>query len=232
MEPTYENGDVKLWLGDCLEILSGLSGIDAVVTDPPYGTGAWKRPAAGMGSDCRAEHQQEDWDRWDDSWLERTEAATVGMFCPQTQLGEFGRMLIWHKPDARPRFSGQPAYAFEPFVIVRGVMQNRGGTDCITASAPRVNRDIEAVGHPHQKPLRVMVWCVESCSTPGQLVLDPFMGSGTTGVACVTSDRQFYGIEQDERYFDMAVKRIEAELNRFPLFDEPAIAESQQEMFA
>jgi site-specific DNA-methyltransferase (adenine-specific)/modification methylase len=63
-----------------------------------------------------------------------------------------------------------------------------------------------------------MEWAIAQCPS-SRTVLDPFMGSGTTGVACVRLGRQFIGVEKEERYFDIAVKRIEAELNRTPLFD-------------
>ena len=64
-----------------------------------------------------------------------------------------------------------------------------------------------------------MEWCVRSVPDEPKTILDPFMGSGTTGVACVRTGRRFIGIEKEERYFDIAVKRIEAELNRFPLLE-------------
>ena len=78
----------------------------------------------------------------------------------------------------------------------------------------------ERVGHPTQKPLRVMEWTLEQVNA-GQTVLDPFMGSGTTGVACVRTGRKFIGIELEPKYFEIAVARIEAELNRHPLFEPP-----------
>jgi DNA modification methylase len=91
--------------------------------------------------------------------------------------------------------------------------------DWMMASAPRENRDAEAVGHPHQKPLRVMRWLVDLCAPPAAAILDPFMGSGTTGVACVQTGRKFIGIEIDPGYFEIAKKRIsEAQLQiRMPL---------------
>jgi hypothetical protein len=74
--------------------------------------------------------------------------------------------------------------------------------------------------HPTQKPVGVMVWAM-SHIPDAKTILDPFMGSGTTGVACVRTCRKFLGIEKEPRYFDIAVKRIEAELSRHPLFEEP-----------
>lgn len=206
-------GRAVLWRGDCRELLPMLSA-HAVVTDPPYGTGGWKRPASGAGSDGSAVYARAEWDQWDDGWLTLATAPTVGMFVPQTRLGEFKRLFFWHKPDPRPRFGGQPAYAFEPFVIVRGTVRKCGGTDLITASAPRLNRDKEAVGHPHQKPIRVMAWCIERCADAGEIVLDPFMGSGSTGVAALRTGRRFIGIEQDASHFVTAKARIRAELKQ------------------
>lgn len=204
-------GRWTVYHGDCLEVLPTLSGVDAVVTDPPYGTGAWKRAAAGSGKDCRATMQREEWDEWDASWVDRTDAPVVGFFLPQTRLGDFRRMFLWVKSDPRPRFAGQPAYGFEPFVIYRGTPREIGGNDWVMASAPRLNRDHDGTGHPHQKPIKVVEWCVELCADPDALVLDPFTGSGTTGVACVKTGRRFIGIEISEEYCEIAVKRIEKE---------------------
>lgn len=80
--------------------------------------------------------------------------------------------------------------------------------------------------HPTQKPLGVIEWCLTHLPN-SDIVLDPFMGSGTTGVACVRTGRKFIGIEKEPKYFDIAVKRIEAELNRAPLFDEPAVVQKE-----
>ena len=215
-EPDWEGGDVKLYLGDCFEILPELEpgSVDAVVTDPPYGTGAWKRSEPGAGGDCSAVHLREEWDVWNDEWMNLTDAPTVGMFTPQARLPQsMVRLFIWNKPDPRPRFAGQPAYAFEPFAIVRGSVRNCGGIDTITASSPRMHRDHDANGHPHQKPLAVLCWAVSLCSNENEFVLDPFMGSGTTGVAAVRMGRKFIGVEISEEYFKIAVRRIKEEQN-------------------
>lgn len=216
-----EIGDATLILGDCLEVLPTLEG-GVVVTDPPYGTGAWKREESGAGSDCRAVLQTEPWDKWNPSWMEKTDAATVGMFLARPDLVPFVRLFIWVKPDPRPRFAGQPAYGFEPFVLARGKVQPCGGVDYIIESAPRENRDSEATGHPCQKPESVMRWAVELCSAKGDLILDPFMGSGTTGVAALRLGRRFVGIEIEEKYFNIACKRIDREVRQGNLFTPPS----------
>lgn len=75
--------------------------------------------------------------------------------------------------------------------------------------------------HPSQKPIEIMTWCVKSIPADGQTVLDPFMGSGTTGVACAKLGRKFIGIELDEKYFDIACKRIEEAYKQPDLFLPP-----------
>lgn len=74
---------VRLYHGDCLDVLPTLEHVQAVVTDPSYGTGAWKRENAGAGGDPKATLQIEAWDRWNPSWLELVDAPTVGLFVPR-----------------------------------------------------------------------------------------------------------------------------------------------------
>ena len=81
----------------------------------------------------------------------------------------------------------------------------------------RRERDIERE-HPTQKPVDVMKWCIEHIPFPNREILDPFMGSGTTGVACVKLGRRFIGIEREPKYFDIACRRIEAAYNQPDLF--------------
>lgn len=221
---------VQLHLGDCREVLKGLDAgsVDAVVTDPPYGTGAWLRPAGGAGSDCRAEHRLEDWDCWSTDWLneaERVSRGAIGLFLAAREIGSLlawighrpWRMFAWVKSDPRPRFSGQPAYGFDPFVVI-GKVQPVGGKDYILASSPRPNRDREATGHPHQKRVSVMKWAARLVCPEGGTILDPFLGSGSTGVAAVQLGFNFIGIELDPTYHAIARRRIDAALNEQPLF--------------
>jgi DNA modification methylase len=77
----------------------------------------------------------------------------------------------------------------------------------------------QGFGHPSPKPECVMEWLVGACAEENETILDPFMGSGTTGVACVRLGRRFIGIERERKYFDLAVSRIKAEFERTPLFD-------------
>jgi site-specific DNA-methyltransferase (adenine-specific)/modification methylase len=85
-------------------------------------------------------------------------------------------------------------------------------------------------GHPTQKPLALMTWCIEQAENP-QSILDPFMGSGTTGVAAIQMGRKFIGIEREPKYFDIACKRIEQAVAQPQLFEPEPVKHIQEAMF-
>lgn len=219
--------------GDCLEVMAGMAdaSVDAIVTDPPYGTGHWKRPIAGAGSDPSGHYQRAEWDTFSLSWLPdalRVSRGPVLTFIPQTRLPEMfdycaglnvpWRLLIWAKSDPKPRPAGQVAWGTEPIVALRG-LRAAGGKDWFAASAPRLNRDREAVGHPHQKPVSLMSWLCALACPAGGTILDPFAGSGTTGVAALLEGFEFVGIEQHPPYAALARQRLlSASGANLPLF--------------
>jgi site-specific DNA-methyltransferase (adenine-specific)/modification methylase len=84
--------------------------------------------------------------------------------------------------------------------------------------------------HPTQKPIGVMEWCIQHLPADANTILDPFMGSGTTGVACVNLGRKFTGIELDPQYFDVACRRIEEAYKQPRLFEEPAPKPVQEQI--
>lgn len=196
--------------GDALELLAELPAgcASLVLGDPPYGTGAWKRAASGAGSDCRAVHSLEAWDTWEPAWIAealRVSSGPVEVYLPQTRLSEVQaiaeahrvpwRQLVWVKPDPRPRFSGQPAFGFEPIMALR--VLSGGGMDWCSASAPRLHRDADGTGHPHQKPLEVDLWLVDvAAPAPGSLCVVPFAGSGTEMVAALARGLRVLGFER------------------------------------
>lgn len=205
-------GDCTLYLGDCLEVMPQLGKVDAVVTDPPYGIN-W-RP--------RVTHQDQ---KWVDeinfdiaSIVSVADQATVwGAEYLAPDLPRSKAWLTWVKrpidagdfsEDSRSYATTEIAWttegksAFFPLVwdggMRQGAAENR--TFC----------------HPSQKPIELMRWCVKRHKA--ETILDPFMGSGTTGVACVQLQRRFIGIELDETYFDIACKRIEEAYKQPSLF--------------
>ena len=188
-------GNATLYLGDCMDILPTLPKVDAVITDPPYGI--------GFG----AKHTKWSANRgvilgeWDS---EIPDVSALLDLCENVTIwgGErFGLpvsrgWLTWVKPDAAPTF------ASTEFAWRSLDKPARHFVHSISAT------NNERVGHPTQKPLALMKWCIEQAGNP-QTILDPFMGSGTTGVAAVQMGRKFIGIEREPKYFEIACKRIE-----------------------
>lgn len=224
-------GILELHHGDALEVLARLKtgSVGAVITDPPYGTGGWKRPESGLGGDPRGVWHREAWDEWTLAWLPealRVARGPVVFFLPQSRLDEAlgkarelgipWRLLIWAKPDPRPR-PGGPTYGYEPILALRGLPGK--GRDFFLASSPRPRRDLEATGHPHQKPLAVLAWLVTLASKPGDTILDPFMGSGTTGEAALRLGRRFIGVEREAGWFAVAQKRLQSASMQSPLLE-------------
>jgi DNA modification methylase len=216
--------------GDARQLMPALPDgcVGAVVTDPPYGTGAWLRTASGQGRDRTIRHKQESWDIWSTDWLldaERVGGGRLGLFAAQVNLPSlFGwagerkwRLFFWGKTDPQPRFDGKPANSFECFVVV-GAVRAVAGMDYHLASSVRERRDPEAVGHPHQKRASVMAWALGLCCDPGDVVLDPFCGSGTTLLACLMTGRRGIGFEIDPAHCATARRRLEEASNQTGLF--------------
>lgn len=197
-------GDATLYLGDCLTILPTLGRVDAVVTDPPYGIGfgaSHTKWSANRGTVLG------DWD------AEIADLAPIlALDCSKIIWGgerfdlPISRgWLTWVKPDAAPTFSSTE-YAW--------TSEDRPARH-FTYAVGSVNA--ERVGHPTQKPLALIRWCL-GFLPDAQTILDPFMGSGTTGVACAKLGRKFIGIEIEEKYFSIACRRIEEAQKQKDLF--------------
>ncbi len=211
-------GNATLYCGDCLEILPTLKGIDAVVSDPPYGIGYVNKGKSGATSTAHSPPLFQatrpihgDDSRFDDveKWLAFDKVLLFGANYYARSLPENGEWLVWDKScGAGPNDNFRDAEFIwssvkTPRTIYRHLWKGliRAGEDNSTKSAR---------AHPSQKPVELMRWCLETARIGlGKVVLDPYMGSGTTGVACVTSGRKFIGIEIDPDYFAIACARIE-----------------------
>ena len=199
-------GNATLYLGDCMEILPTLKPVDAVVTDPPYGI--------GFG----AKHTKWSANRgvvlgeWDENipdvhcLLDIADEVVI-WGGDRFSLPVSRRWLTWVKPDAPPTFASTE-FAW--------TNKNRPAR-YIIHSISQTNQ--ERVGHPTQKPIRVMEWSLSFIPDEAEVILDPFMGSGTTGVACMNLGRKFIGIEIEPKYFDIACERIENAQRQQRLFD-------------
>lgn len=219
-------GDCTLYLGDCLELLPTLGKFDAVVTDPPY-----ELSSAGPGNNHPFGSSLQKFDSaayknivtgFDHEALFGALEAVcqpfnLFCFCSNKQISKFmayhearGRstnLLIWHKPNAVPFanwvWRGDIEYcihAKESGAVFIGNAEEKKKV----SEYPLVKDD----AHPTVKPLALIAKYIKICTKPGQTVLDPFMGSGTTGIAAVKSGRKFTGIEIDPGYFEIACERI------------------------
>lgn len=205
---------VSLYLGDCREILPTLGKVDAVVTDPPYGIGkdGQKRTTGGHGGRKAYDFKGWDQDRPDPKIFSLMLAAGrehviwggnyfADLFPPT------GKWLVWDKGQRINQSDGELAWtssqgALRIFELNRVALMTDGAL------------------HPTQKPVEVMRWSILQLNDP-MTILDPFMGSGTTGVAAIKLGRQFIGIEREPVYFDIAIHRIRDALSRPDLFIAP-----------
>lgn len=238
-------GDATLILGDCREVLESLPPVDTVVTDGPYkvtsgGFGALEGGFSGWIKDS--------YDNkgaivacdltWAD-WLSRlpavlADSAQVYLFSNDRNLQEaraaaeaagliFHRLLVWDKRAALPNRWYQQTCEFVLFMRKGKAFQiNDPSSKALQSIFQRDESD-----HPTEKPVSLCQLYIENSTKPGGLVLDPFMGSGTTGVAALRSGRRFIGIELTQQWFDVACRRVEAAMNEPRLFDEPAPAPVQ-----
>lgn len=211
---------VTIYCGDCREILPTLGKVDAVVTDPPYGIG-YARGSGGKGKQrIRSGRNDESPIVGDDTpfdptpWL-KWSCVLWGANHYAARLPH-GRWLAWNKLGTL-----EP---WDDFSDVEFAWQNKRAADRIFSLLWKGLVQGEKIGsserlHPTQKPVRLMQWCIEHVGD-AETILDPFMGSGTTGVAAVKLGRKFIGIEIEPKYFDIACKRITDALTRPDLFIE------------
>ena len=192
-------GNATLYHGRSEDIMPLLTGYHCVLTDPPYGTG-WVRGGGAVGV-FDAKHEKPDWDVFSLDWMRLVcDPMVIAAFCAPSYLH---RMCAAFRAPCVARYrktNVRPGGNEYEFIVCNG--QWKGGDWQVVA----YNGDNEY--HPTQKPVPVMAWAVEHLPCSGT-ILDPFMGSGTTGVACAMSGRPFIGIEQDEGYFNAACERIE-----------------------
>lgn len=210
-------GAATLYQGDCLEVLPKLTGVDALVTDPPYGLAErWQGGGGGKRSKWRFDPSEAR--AWDHSIAEQ-ELALACTIAPECVVwgGNYYPLppsrcwLVWDKKQNDRWTTGQCELAWTN--LDRTVRAFR------MAQCEQANEGPKS--HPTQKPIALMAWTLKWVPS-AHTILDPFMGSGTTGVAAVQAGRKFIGIERDPRYFDIACQRIEDAQRQGDLFAQPA----------
>ena len=209
-------GRATLYLADCRDVLPTLGKVDAVVTDPPYGIGKDGQARTTGGNGGRKAHEFLGWD------AERPTAEVFGMITAASDnviiwggnyfadlLPPTGKWLVWDKGQRINQSDGELAWTSYQGALRIKVMN-------------RVELLLDGTEHPTQKPIALMKWCISLLRDGAQTILDPFMGSGTTGVAAVQMGRDFIGIEREPKYFDIACKRIEDAQRQGSLFGDAA----------
>lgn len=224
----------KLYQGDCLEVMKNIEdgSVDLVVTDPPYEIAT---TGAGMYKQADKQYVKE-LNGMKDGFSEEVldelcrvmKKINIYFFCSQKQiiplLDYFVKkkkcnwnILSWHKTNPIPACGNKYLTDTEFILFFRekGVkVYGSFDTKRTWYATPLNQSDKKKYGHPTVKPLSILENLVVNSSHKGEVVLDCFMGSGSTGVACLNTNRNFIGIELDEGYFNIAQNRIEKAANK------------------
>lgn len=220
--------DIELWYGDCLELMKDIpnGSIDLVVTDPPYKTTS-RGSSGGTGGILKEEinkrgkvfkHNDIEFNEWlpelyrvlkdtGHAYIMSNNKNLKNMLMEIENVGfNIYKTLIWAKNSPITNMYYMDSHEY---IIFCRKGKAKRINNCGTKSVLNVDNPRNKV-HPTEKPVELMEVLVNNSSLDGEVVLDPFMGSGTTGVACKNLNRKFIGIELDEKYFNIAKERIES----------------------
>ena len=210
-----EIGLATLYLGDCAEVLPTLGRVDAVVTDPPYGIGEAAGKNKSRGDLAVAKDYGDD--TWDNEIVDNQVIDLIRQISDWQIIfgGNYYALpptkcwLVWDKENTGDFADAELAWTnLNKAVRLKRYMWN---------GMLRANKEPRG-DHPTQKPVGIMTWCISHLPDGSNTILDPFMGSGTTGVSAVQMGRKFIGIEREPKYFDIACQRIETAQAQVRLF--------------
>ncbi len=217
MSETVVIGDATLIWGDCREVLPTLGRFDAVITDPPYAEKTHAGARTGGGGEILIDFSSISAAEFEglcvrllactDRWIVMTCDWRHAAHAEEKFPDEFIRAGVWIKPNGMPQYTGdRPATGWEAIAILHNKGRKRwnGGGRHAVWNIPKVHGN-----HPTEKPIALAASFVDLFTERDETVLDPFMGSGTSGVAAVQMGRKFVGIEMDRRHFETACRRIE-----------------------
>jgi len=218
-------GNCELWHGDCREVLPLLPQCDLILTDPPYGIRADENPVKGKWGRAIVDGVAA-WDKERPApWLfglmqdKAKECVIWGGNYFADLLPPSMRWLVWDK--------GQRNFSLADCEFAWSSQQQASRV----LTLPRGEALQDGKEHPTQKPVRLMAWCLDM-HPKAKTVCDPFMGTGTTGVACARMGLQFVGIERERKYFDIACERIENAYRQGRMFADKPEPMVQQELIA
>lgn len=244
-------GDCTLYLGDCRDVLPTLGPVNHIITDPPFEKEAHtdvrrtqKSIKSGMKDNIDFGQITEELRAFIPSWAKENCTGWILAFCQVEAVSQwrdvmeaaslkYKRGMAWVKPDSSPQFNGQgPAQGYECMALGwcgTGISKwAAGGKRGVYTH--NTNSSTREGTHPTEKPLTLMMELLSDFTFSGEVIIDPFMGSGTTGVAAAQLGRSFVGSEMDTRYFDIACRRIEAAYKQPRLFAEPVVKAVQESL--
>lgn len=243
MEQIVTIGNATLYLGDCMEVLPTLPKVDAVITDPPYSetTHANAKSNRGKGHGNKAidfasltSHQLQEiltvcghkCSRWLVSTMEWRHIAA---FDAQPPAGwELVRFGVWVKTNPMPQISAdRPAQGWEGIAYMHSTSGEKKRWNGGGQHGNYIGPVITDGAHPTGKPVPMFSGFVDKFTSRCETILDPFMGSGTTGVAAIQLGRKFIGIEREPKYFDIACQRIEKAVSQGQLFTPEPVKQEQ-----
>jgi DNA modification methylase len=218
---TVTIGDATLIRGDCMEVLPTLERVDCVITDPPYGINKDGQVRTTGGNGGRKAYEFLGWDGErpaDDIFSIILSKAPKHCIWGGNYFADLlpptMRWLVWDKGQRINQSDGELAWTSLQSALRICTMN-------------RVELMQDGAQHPTQKPVRLMTWTIEQMG-PCQTILDPFMGSGTTGVACAQLGRTFTGIERERKYFDIACERISRAQAQGQMFPTEPMKQTQE----
>jgi len=238
MTPTWSKNGVTLYCADCRDVLPTLGKVDAVVTDPPYGiniggsgTIGGSVPIGGSGTITAVkDYGVSDWDKHGmsaEQWAAIKNVSRCWIVWGGNHLadvlGSSSGVLIW---DKRCQDGWNDSFSEAEIAWTNAITRTKALRHLWAGALRASESGADVRQHPTQKPVAVMSWCLSFIEA--ETILDPFMGSGTTGVACVRLGRKFIGIEIEPKYFDIAVRRIESAMDETSLLDYGAKQEQEE----
>jgi len=221
--------DINLLHGDCLELMKDMpdKSIDMILTDIPYGV--VNRSDNGLRNLNKEKADVFDLDM--NKMLEefyRISGGQIIVFCGKEQFSDIyeffanqkgtTRPIIWHKSNPSP-MNGQYVYLSGVELAVWFKPKGRKVFNAHCKNTVFKHSNGSRKIHPTQKNVNLFEELITDNTNENEIVFDPFMGSGTTGVACVNTNRNFIGIELDDKYFEIAKERIERHMRQISIFD-------------
>ncbi len=198
-------GNAELYCGDCAVILPQLEPVDLILTDPPYGIKADK--GSGGDNKGKARKYKEEWDSappaaWIFGLMQEKSEHQIIFGGNYFTLPPTPCVLVWDKDNTGNFADAELAWTN----LQQAVRLKRWRWNGMIQEDMKNKEDRQ---HPTQKPTRIMEWCITQAPDDVVTICDPFMGSGTTGVAAMNMEKRFIGIERERKYFDIACERID-----------------------